>query len=323
METFPLTPAMAGVLRGLHRAKRPALHSLSPAQARMAYAAGSDVLELDKPALPWVEALRIPARDGTALPAVLFAPRQATETAHLPVLLYLHGGGFTVGSVQTHEVLCRRLAQQAGCAVVSLDYRLAPEFKFPTALHDAWDALQWLSVHGPALGLDTARLAVGGDSAGGTLAAVCAALARDAGLDLALQLLIYPGTSAHQDSPSQQRYAQGLVLERAAIDWFFGHYLNTPADREDWRFAPLLLPDAQGLAPAHVCLAELDPMVDEGVDYADLLRMAGVPVSLEIYKGVTHEFIKMGRAIPEARQAQHDIAQALRQAFAIDFVIEQ
>mgnify|MGYP003595386493 CR=1 FL=1 len=165
--------------------------------------------------------------------------------------------------------------------------------------------------------------AVDGDSAGGTLAAVCAALARDAGLDLALQLLIYPGTSAHQDSPSQQRYAQGLVLERAAIDWFFGHYLNTPADREDWRFAPLLLPDAQGLAPAHVCLAELDPMVDEGVDYADLLRMAGVPVSLEIYKGVTHEFIKMGRAIPEARQAQHDIAQALRQAFAIDFVIEQ
>ena len=148
-------------------------------------------------------------------------------------------------------------------------------------------------------------------------------MARDAGLDLALQLLIYPGTSAHQDSPSQQRYAQGLVLERAAIDWFFGHYLNTPADREDWRFAPLLLPDAQGLAPAHVCLAELDPMVDEGVDYADLLRMAGVPVSLEIYKGVTHEFIKMGRAIPEARQAQHDIAQALRQAFAIDFVIEQ
>ena len=140
METFPLTPAMAGVLRGLHRAKRPALHSLSPAQARMAYAAGSDVLELDKPALPWVEALRIPARDGTALPAVLFAPRQATETAHLPVLLYLHGGGFTVGSVQTHEVLCRRLAQQADCAVVSLDYRLAPEFKFPTALHDAWDA---------------------------------------------------------------------------------------------------------------------------------------------------------------------------------------
>ena len=205
METFPLTPAMAGVLRGLHRAKRPALHSLSPAQARMAYAAGSDVLELDKPALPWVEALRIPARDGTALPAVLFAPCQATETAHLPVLLYLPGGGFTVGSVQTHEVLCRRLAKQADCAVVSLDYRLAPEFKFPTALHDAWDALQWLSVHRPALGLDTARLAVGGDSAGGTLAAVCAALARDAGLDLALQLLIYPGTSAHHDSPSQQR----------------------------------------------------------------------------------------------------------------------
>lgn len=319
MENFPLTPAMAGVLRGLHRAQRPPLQSLTPAQARAAYAAGSDVLEVDKPALERVEALRIPVRDGVDLPAMLFAPR---TTPGLPVLLYLHGGGFTVGSVQTHEVLCRTLATLADCAVVSLDYRLAPEYKFPTALHDAWDALQWLAGQGAALGVDTARLAVGGDSAGGTLAAVCAALARDAGLNLALQLLIYPGTSARQDSPSQQRYAQGLVLEREAIDWMFDNYLSTPADRDDWRFAPQLLPDAQGLAPAHFCLAELDPMVDEGVDYADMLRMAGVPVSLEIYKGVTHEFIKMGRAIPEARQAHRDMAQVLQQAFAIDFVME-
>lgn len=309
---FPLTPAMAGVLRGLARAARPALHTLTPRQARAAYAAGSDVLEVDKPALARVQPLALPARDGAALPATLFAPRTA---ARLPVLLYLHGGGFTIGSVQTHEVLCRTLAQQADCAVLALDYRLAPEHKFPTALNDAWDALQWLASHGAGLGLDTQRLAIGGDSAGGTLAAVCAVLARDAGLALALQMLIYPGTSAHQDSASQQRYAHGLVLERPAIDWFFGHYLRSPADREDWRFAPLLLPDAQGLAPAHFCLAELDPMVDEGIEYADLLRMAGVPVSLEIYKGVTHEFIKMGRTLPEARQAHADLAQALRLAF--------
>lgn len=312
MTDFPLTSAMAGVLRGLARAARPPLQTLVPQQARAAYAAGSDVLEVDKPSLAWVQDLVLPTRDGAMLPATLFAPR---KVAGLPVLLYLHGGGFTVGSVQTHEVLCRTLAQQADCAVLSLDYRLAPEHKFPTAVDDAWDALQWLAGQGGALGLDTQRLAVGGDSAGGTLAAVCAVLARDVGLALALQLLIYPGTSAHQDSISQQRYAQGLVLEKPAIEWFFDNYLRSAADREDWRFAPLCLPDAQGLAPAHFCLAELDPMVDEGVQYADLLRMAGVPVSLDIYKGVTHEFIKMGRVVPEARQAHIDLAQALRQAF--------
>src|SRR5690606_15397280 len=159
---------------------------------------------------------------------------------------------------------------------------------------------------GQALGLDTTRMAVGGDSAGGTLAAACAVLARDAGLALQLQLLIYPGTCAHQDTDSHLRYDHGLVLERGAIHRFFAHSVRNAADRQDWRFAPLLAPDVDGVAPAFLCLAELDPLVDEGVQYADMLRMAGVPVALEIYKGVTHEFIKMGRVIPEARQAHAD-----------------
>ena len=302
---------MRDVLRRMARANRPHLHTLTPEQARAAYEAGAGVLEIASKALPRVEDIAIPARDGTQLHARLYAPSTAQP---LPVLLYLHGGGFTIGSVATHDTLCRELAFQAGCAVVSLDYRLAPEHKFPTAINDAWDALQWLHQQGQTLGLDSSCMAVGGDSAGGTLAAACALLARDAGLPLQLQLLIYPGTCAHQDTDSHLRYATGLVLEREGIHWFFNHYVRDAADREDWRFAPLLAPDVEGVAPAFFCLAELDPLVDEGVQYADMLRMAGVPGELEIYKGVTHEFVKMGRAIAEARQAHADMAAALRAA---------
>jgi acetyl esterase len=302
---------MRDVLSRMGRAARPAFHTLTATQARAAYAAGAGMLEIGKPALARVEDLRIPARDGHGLPARLYAP----SAARLPLLLYFHGGGFTIGSLDTHDILCRELSRLAGCAVVSLDYRLAPEHKFPTAANDAWDALVWLSAHAADLGLDGARLAVGGDSAGGTLAAVCAVLARDAGLALALQLLFYPGCSAHQDTPSHREFARGFVLEEREINWFFGQYVRGPADRDDWRFAPLNTPDVDGVAPAWVGLAECDPLLDEGVLYADKLRMAGVAVDLEIYRGVTHEFIKMGRILPEARQAHLDATSALRQAF--------
>ena len=306
---------MRSVLQRMARAGRPHLHTLTPEQARAAYAAGADVLEVPRAELARVEDLHIPARDGHAMPARLYAPSLA---AGLPVLLYLHGGGFTIGSIATHDVLCRELARRAGCMVVSLDYRLAPEHKFPTACHDAWDALAWLAAHADTLGGDRTRLAVGGDSAGGTLSAVNAILARDAGLPLALQLLFYPGCAAHQDTPSHATYARGLVLEEPAITWFFGHYVTTRAQREDWRFAPLHADDVEGVAPAWIGLAECDPLVDEGVDYADKLRAAGVAVDLEIYRGVTHEFIKMGRAIPEALQAHADAAAALRRAFGLE-----
>ena len=304
---------MRDVLRRMARANRPHLHELSPQAARAAYEAGAGVLEIPKPELERVEDLQIPARDGAQLHARLYAPSRAAD---MPVLLYLHGGGFTVGSVNTHDQLCRSLAKQAACAVISLDYRLAPEYQFPTASNDAWDALAWLVAQGGSLGLDVQRVAVGGDSAGGTLAATCAILARDAGMKLALQLLIYPGTTAYQDTSSHETFAHGLILEKEGIAWFFNQYVRDERDREDWRFAPLLAPDVEGVAPVWMCLAELDPLVDEGVLYADMLRMAGVPVDLEIYRGVTHEFIKMGRAIPEARQAQADAAAALRAAFA-------
>lgn len=302
---------MRDVISRMGRAGHPAFHTLTATQARAAYEAGAGVLEIPKPALARVEDFGIPARDGHALSARLYAPSSEV----LPVLLYFHGGGFTIGSIATHDILCRQLSHLAGCAVVSVDYRLAPEHKFPTAAHDAEDALRWLATHANGLGLDSERLAVGGDSAGGTLAAVCAVLARDAGLPLALQLLFYPGCSAHQDTPSHRQFARGFVLEEREINWFFSRYVRGPADRDDWRFAPLNSPDVDGVAPAWVGLAECDPLVDEGVMYADKLRAAGVAVDLEIYRGVTHEFIKMGRIIPEARQAHADAAAALRRAF--------
>lgn len=303
---------MRDVLSRMARAQRPAFHTLSATEARAAYEAGAGVLEIAKPALARVDDFSIPARDGHALPARLYAP----SAERLPVLLYFHGGGFTIGSIATHDVLCRQLSYLAGCAVVSVDYRLAPEHKFPTAANDAWDALRWLVDHASRLGLDAARLAVGGDSAGGTLAAMCAVLARDADLPLMLQLLFYPGCAAHQDAPSHQQFARGFLLEETGISWFFKNYVRSPADRDNWRFAPLNAPDVADVAPAWLGLAECDPLVDEGVMYGDKLRAAGVRVELEIYRGVTHEFIKMGRVLPEARQAHADAARALRHAFS-------
>lgn len=315
-----LTPTMHQVLERMERAGLVPLHALTPQQARVAYAAGADVLELPPCALARVENFTIVARDGYALPVRLYAPSQEV----LPVLVYFHGGGFTIGSIATHDALCRRLSHLGGCAVLSLDYRLAPEHKFPSAHNDAWDTVQWVALHGGTRGLDTRRIAVGGDSAGGTLAAACAIEARDAEVPLALQMLFYPGCAGHQNTGSHQLFKHGFVLEETHITYFFNHYLRDPHDRDDWRFAPLdgqtangQLADLAGVAPAWFGLAECDPLVDEGVQYADRLRMEGVSVDLEIYRGVVHEFIKMGRAVPEAVRAQEDAARALREAFAV------
>jgi acetyl esterase len=307
---FPeLTPAMRSVLQGMARSRQPSMVTLTPQQARAAYEKGAQVLEPPAPQLQRMQDLRIPTRDGEAIPARLYAPSAAV----LPVLLYFHGGGFTIGSVETHDTLCRTLAALSGCAVVSVGYRLAPEHRFPTAVNDAWDATQWLVATAPALGLDGQRIALGGDSAGGTLATVCATLARDAALPVRLQVLFYPGCGGRQESPSHTRYGQGLILEQAHIEYFFGQYIADEL-RDDWRFAPLHTPDSEGVAPAWFGLAECDPLVDDAIAYGDKLRAAGVAVELEIYRGVTHEFVKMGRVLPEARQAHADAAAALQRA---------
>lgn len=308
-----LTPAMHSVLDRISRSPQVPLHALTPEQARMVYEVGAGVLEIPSPKLQRVESFTIPARDGHAVPVRLYAP----SSEPLPVLVYFHGGGFTIGSIATHDVLCRTLSHLAHCAVLSVGYRLAPQHKFPVAHDDAWDAVQWVAAQGASMGLDTTRIAVGGDSAGGTLAAACALQARAAALPLALQLLFYPGCAAHQDTPSHKTFAHGFLLEEPGISYFFNHYIRTAADRDDWRFAPLNAPDVEGVAPAWFGLAECDPLVDEGVLYADKLRAAGVPVDLEIYRGVVHEFIKMGRAIPEAHRAHADAARALKNAFQL------
>lgn len=313
-----LTPLMRGVIDRMARAARAPMHAMTPQQARAFYELGSGVLDIAPHKMARDEPLQLPTRDGVLLPARLWVPHVAADDAPgpWPVLLYFHGGGFTIGSVATHECLCRHLAHLGRCAVVAVDYRLAPEHRFPTAVHDAWDSLQALKAQAATLGLDAQRMAVGGDSAGGTLAAVVALMARDAGQRLALQLLFYPGTTAHQDTESHRRFAHGFVLESVSIDYFFDQYIPNRSDREHWWFAPLLTPELEGVAPCWMGLAECDPLVDEGVAYADRLRMAGVAVDLDIYRGVTHEFIKMGRAIPEALQAHQDAARALRHAWA-------
>ena len=306
-----LTPAMRDVLHAIAKAGRPPIALLSAEQAKQGYALGAAVLDINPQKMARDDTLHIPTRDGATIRAKLWAEH---ALPNLPVLLYFHGGGFTVGSPETHEALCKHLAHLAQCAVLSLDYRLAPEHTFPTAHNDAFDALQWLASNATNLGLDVTRMAIGGDSAGGTLTTATAIAARDAGIALKLQLMFYPGCSPEY-MPSAHTFEKGFLLEKASIEYFYNHYVPNLADRHDKRFSPLLA-GVTGVAPAWLGLAECDPLVDEGVAYADHLRMAGVPVDLEIYKGVVHSFIQMGRVIPEALTAHADAARALRHAFA-------
>lgn len=309
-----LLPGMRELLQRIERVPQVPFHQRTPEQARAVYERAAEVLDQPRLALPEVRELELPRRDGGFTRARLYRPRLSADTD--AAVLYLHGGGFTVGSLETHDSLCRQLAHRSGAVVVSLDYRLAPEHRFPIAVDDAFDALCALSRQAARWNLDPQRLAVAGDSAGGTLAAVCALMARDSGLPLRLQLLITPGTTAHADTESHRRYAQGYLLDARTIEWFFAQYIDS-ADREDWRFAPLQAESLEGLAPAAVLLAECDPLVDEGLAYADRLRLAAVPVELELTRGVVHDFIKMGRALREAHHAQDWCAQVLREALNI------
>ncbi len=197
----------------------------------------------------------------------IYTPRDAGTS--LPVLVWLHGGGHVVGSLASYDALCRMLALEADCIVVSVDYRLAPEHKFPAGVDDCFAALAWVGAHAAEIGGDPGRIAVGGDSAGGNLAAVCAILARDRGFPrLAFQLLVYPRTAPDEELPSHHTYAEGHLLTRRAILWFHEHYRASDADRNDFRYAPLLCPDFTRLPPALVIVGECDPLRDDGVAYA-------------------------------------------------------
>jgi acetyl esterase len=244
----------------------------------------------------------------------LFVPREKGP-GPLPVLAFFHGGGWCIGDVETHDPACRQLAHAAGAALLSVDYRLAPEHRFPAAVEDCFAALRFLATAGASLGLDPARIAVGGDSAGGNLAAVTALLARDAGITLAAQVLIYPATDFSRRRASQADYAEGFLLTREAMDWFGGNYV-APAQHGDWRASPILAPDLRRLPPAFVLCGDCDPLRDESRDYADALRAAGNEASFHLYPGMIHGFFTMGGAIAAADQAIAQSAAFLRQSFA-------
>jgi acetyl esterase len=260
-----------------------------------------------------VEDRRIPGTAGE-IPLRVYTPE---GRGPFPLIAFFHGGGFVLCSLETHDELCRALCRDAGAVVVSVDYRLAPEAKYPAAADDCYAATAWCAAHAAELGADPARLAVAGDSAGGNLAAVTALRARDLGApQIRHQVLIYPVTDCNCDTPSYRENAQGFGLTAEAMRWFWSHYLETPAQGREPYACPVRAPDLKGLPPATVITAEYDPLRDEGEDYAAKLRAAGVPVVLKRYDGMIHGFVSMGDMLDDGRAAQQLVAEQLRAALA-------
>jgi acetyl esterase len=274
------------------------------------------MVQPDPPQVAKIEALSAPGPHG-AIPLRLYRPLQDGRSAapSLPVLVYFHGGGWVIGDLDTHDTLCRELANGAGIAVVSVDYRMGPEHRFPAAVDDCIAATKWIHAQAASLGVDAQRIAVGGDSAGGNLATVVALHARDAGdLPLAYQLLIYPSTDMRRISPSHTRNGQGYLLTSDTIAYFQGHYLPDAALELDRRASPLLHPDLRNLPPALVLTAGYDPLRDEGIEYAQRLSLAGNRATHIGFERQIHGFILMGRVIDEANEAVAICAAQLRRA---------
>ncbi len=312
---MPLDVHAAKVLEMIRLSGRPPYETLAPAEARQFSRNARAVLAPEPPEMGAVRDIKI--GEGGAIPARLYRPLGSAPNAALPALIYFHGGGWVIGDLDTHDVVCRQIANGSGAAVVSVDYRLAPEHKFPAAVEDAIAATAWIAAHGATLGIDTARLAVGGDSAGGNLAAVVALDARDRnGPKLIQQTLIYPATESTMSHPSHERFAEGLLLTRPTMKWFLGHYLRGAEDLADWRVSPLRATSLADLPPALVLTAGYDPLCDEGEEYAARLAAAGVPVTRVRVEGMIHGFLTMGKLIPAANEAVAMIAAALKIAFA-------
>ncbi len=254
-----------------------------------------------------VRDLTVDGADGP-LGARLYRPPAAGTPG---LVVFLHGGGWVIGSLDSHDGVCRDLAAGSGAAVLAVDYRLAPEHPFPAAVEDAWAALQWAHRHADELGADGDRMAVAGDSAGGNLAAVTALMARDAGLALRLQLLVYPATDFSRHRPSRRENGEGYLLTEQDMVWFEGHYRPDPMD---WRASPLLAPDHAHVAPAAVLTCEFDPLRDEGNEYAAVLAAAGVPVTARCYEGLIHASFNLYPMVPAARVMMDDACRAVAAA---------
>ncbi len=303
-----LDPDAAAVFKAFQEAGRPPYETVSPAEARELYLAARFVSNPEPPELKSVRPLAIPAPHGS-IPARVYTPLKLREANGLaPCLVFFHGGGFVIGNLDSHDVVCRKLADEGQLIVIAVDYRLAPEHKFPTGVDDAIAATKWIADNANGLGIDASRLSVGGDSAGGNFAAVVAISARDGnGPAIAGQVLIYPSTDLALVHPSHSEPETSILLTHSVIRWFCDHYLNSAADVDDWRASPARVKSLAGLPPAYVLTAGADPLRDEGDEYAKRLKEAGVPVTYRTFPGQFHGFFTMGKLLQQANVAAREI----------------
>src|ERR1700754_146279 len=308
-----LDPDAAAVFKAFQEAGRPPYETVSPTEARELYLNGRVVSNPEPPELASVEPLAIPSPAG-AIPARIYMPMKLRQTnGRAPCLVFFHGGGWVIGDLDSHDVVCRKLADEGQLIVIAIDYRLAPEHKFPAAVDDAIAATEWIAANAEKLGIDAARLTVGGDSAGGNLAAVVAISARDGnGPRIAGQVLIYPATDFAMTHPSHGEPETSVLLTHSVIRWFRDHYLNGAADIDDWRASPARARTMAGLPPAYVLTAGADPLRDEGDEYARRLKQAGVPVAYKHFPGQFHGFFTMGKLLQQDNVAVGEIGAWLK-----------
>jgi len=307
-----LDPDAAAVLAAFRAAGRPPYETLSPPEAREWYLKARAVAQPEPPAMASVKASTVPGPAG-AIPVRIYTPlklRQADGMA--PCLVFFHGGGWVIGDLDSHDVVCRTLAVEAETIVISVDYRLAPEHKFPAAIDDALAATRWIADNAIPLNIDAGRISVGGDSAGGNLAAIVAIDARDHGPKLQAQVLIYPATDFRMNLPSHHEPETDALLTHSVMRWFRDHYLAGAADIDDPRASPARVENLAHLPPTYVVTAGADPLRDEGDEYAQRLKHAGVAVSYQTYPGQFHGFVTMGKILPKANAALRDIGSWLK-----------
>jgi acetyl esterase len=308
---MPLDPQAQAFLDQMVSLGTPQLHTLSPEDARKAFDKLAQLSGLKSEAVAKVEDRLIPGPGGQ-IPVRFYTPQ---GRAPFPLLVFFHGGGFAIGSVELYDEFCRAMTNAAGCIVISVDYRLAPQHKFPAAVEDCYAATKWVAANAKAIGGDSACIAVGGDSAGGNLAAVVALMARDKGtVPLVLQLLMYPATDLAHDTLSAQENANDYFLTRDDMFWFRSLYLSSDADPNNPYASPLLAQDLHGLPPAVVITAEYDPLRDEGEAYAARLREAGVTTTCTRYNGMIHFFLSL--PFDQGKKGRQEVTAALRSAFA-------
>jgi acetyl esterase len=314
---MPLDPQVQAMREERAKSDAPPLYTLTVAQARAEDLKSIQDAGGDPEPVADVLDGNVPGPGGP-IPIRIYRP---SAQRPLPVLVYFFGGGWTLGTIDTSDGVCRALTNAVGCVTITVGYRLAPEHKFPAAVEDCYAATQWIAEHASELGVDPDRIAVGGDSAGGNLAAAVTLLARDKGVPkLAHQLLVYPNTDYLSDTPSLRENTDPLLFNRSSSDWYWGHYLATPEDGVSPLASPLRAPDHTGLPAATVITAEYDPLRDQAEAYAQELEESGVPVNLHRYAGMVHGFFTMSGILDAARDAVGEAAARLREAFGTDQV---